>query len=480
MASRRYDLILFGATGFTGAYCAEYIAKRTRGVNVALAGRSEVRLRELKAKLFTGADEGRCGILVADVANHDSLVAAFSQGAVVLSAVGPYRFLGEAVVRACVAAGADYVDVCGEPEAIEARILDYGDAAAERGVTLVFSAGFDSIPADMGVLYAERQWKRVHGEPDAKPQPPVLSTVQSILSLNTGKEGTVGHYGTWESLIHSLSNVNVLAAIRSKLRRKQDAQIIEATKGATAAAEAPDAPAGSKGARSSRRDLVPRFGSPLPSPWMYWSPLFGYVLRFPGADASVVRQSQIQRTITEARRFGRVRSIFPHYSATFRVRSSISLAMVVLFGLMLRLFTKFSWTRALLLRFPRLFSFGAFSHDGPTEKQVRDTSFEMTFLSKGFRPEEVAAAAAAAADAAKEKPKAVTLQTHVRGPEPGYAATSIMACTTALFLRQERAKKESQVPSGAFTPAGAFCEVADDLISKLHSEGITFTCDHSL
>jgi len=127
----------------------------------AAAGRSADRLREVVAKLDESA--AKPGIIVADVDSHDSLVAMAQQARLVVNVSGPFRFLGEGVVRACVEAGTDYVDICGEPEFMERMLLKYQDAAVAQGVIVCHACAFDSIPADLGIMHSALLYKKAGG-----------------------------------------------------------------------------------------------------------------------------------------------------------------------------------------------------------------------------------------------------------------------------------------------------------------------------
>jgi len=155
---RAWDIVLFGASGFVGQMIAAYLATSgPAGLRWALAGRSKSKLDRLHAGLERRAGEPEVGVITADVGDPESLAAMASSARVVLTTVGPYVRWGEPVARACVDAGAHYLDLTGEP-AYVARLCERLDARArERGVALVPCCGFDSIPTDLGVLYTVQQ-----------------------------------------------------------------------------------------------------------------------------------------------------------------------------------------------------------------------------------------------------------------------------------------------------------------------------------
>ena len=150
---RAYDIVLFGATGFTGALTADYLAAHgPAGMRWAVAGRNEARLAEVAARL-EAAGAGEVGVLVADAADAAALSDVARQARVVISTVGPYLQHGEPLVAACAEAGTDYVDLTGEPEFVDRCWLAHHQTAVRTGARLVHACGLDSIPHDIGAYY---------------------------------------------------------------------------------------------------------------------------------------------------------------------------------------------------------------------------------------------------------------------------------------------------------------------------------------
>ena len=153
---REHDIVVFGATGFTGGLTAEYLAAHADpGTRWALAGRSRSKLEAVRARL--GADLDQLPLIEADVNDPMSLRALAESTKVVITTVGPYINYGEPLVAACAGAGTDYVDLTGEPEFVDLMWLRYHEQAQRSGARLVHSCGFDSIPYDLGVLYTVSQ-----------------------------------------------------------------------------------------------------------------------------------------------------------------------------------------------------------------------------------------------------------------------------------------------------------------------------------
>jgi short subunit dehydrogenase-like uncharacterized protein len=147
-----HDIVLFGATGFTGALTAEYLASHAPpGTRIALAGRNREKLEAVRARLGPGAAE--LPLLHADAHDPSSLRTVAESARVVISTVGPYLLYGEPLVAACAAAGTDYVDLTGEPEFVDLMWLRYHEQAERSGARLVHCCGFDSIPHDLGAFF---------------------------------------------------------------------------------------------------------------------------------------------------------------------------------------------------------------------------------------------------------------------------------------------------------------------------------------
>ncbi|WP_334655080.1 saccharopine dehydrogenase family protein [Sphingomonas panaciterrae] len=145
-----FDVIVYGATGYTGRLVAEYIALTyPAGVRWAMAGRSLSKLEEVRGEMGISAD---VPLVTANADDPASLRAMCERTKVVISTVGPYQLYSSDLVAACAATGTAYVDLCGEPAWMR-QMIDAHDAEAKRtGARIVFSCGFDSIPFDLGVL----------------------------------------------------------------------------------------------------------------------------------------------------------------------------------------------------------------------------------------------------------------------------------------------------------------------------------------
>ena len=164
--SRDYDLIVYGATGYTGRLVAEYLAHHYAGradaPRWAMAGRSADKLAEVRDLIGAPADTP---LVVADAADPASLDAMTASARTIITTVGPYQLYGNELVASCVKNGTDYTDLCGEPGWMRAMIDAHDAAARASGAHITFSCGFDSIPFDLGVEQLQAECVRRFGAP---------------------------------------------------------------------------------------------------------------------------------------------------------------------------------------------------------------------------------------------------------------------------------------------------------------------------
>ncbi|WP_203337314.1 saccharopine dehydrogenase family protein [Nocardioides limicola] len=188
---RDHDLVLLGATGFTGGLTAEYLARHApTDLRWALAGRSLVKLERVRARLveihpmYTDLP-----LLVADISDPAQAETLAASTRVLATTVGPYLEYGEPVVAACAKAGTDYLDITGEPEFMDRMYVAHHQTAVESGARIVHACGFDSIPHDLGVYFTVTQL------PDDVP-----ITVRGVVRAGGTPSG-----GTFASTLHAMS-----------------------------------------------------------------------------------------------------------------------------------------------------------------------------------------------------------------------------------------------------------------------------------
>ena len=198
--ARRFDVVLFGATGFTGGLVADYLARASLGEKFrwALAGRNAAKLEQVRAKVAAVAGAVLPEIVTADVADARSIAALAGSTTAVITTVGPYWLYGEPLVKACAEAGTHYVDLTGEPQFVHLMRERYDAVARRTGARIVNSCGFESIPPDMTVLHAlgllrQRLGEKAFGDAD--------------VVVKGGVEGGGGFSGgTWHSAVEAMAS----------------------------------------------------------------------------------------------------------------------------------------------------------------------------------------------------------------------------------------------------------------------------------
>ena len=156
---RSFDLVIYGATGFTGALVAEYLHQTQSGLSWAIAGRSQRKLDLLKDRINAPDLE----TIVADSESSDDMRRLVTSTRVVISTVGPYARFGTPLVEACAAEGTHYCDLTGEPQWMASIFERVSPLAEETGARLIHCCGFDSIPSDLGVFVAQQRMMNQHG-----------------------------------------------------------------------------------------------------------------------------------------------------------------------------------------------------------------------------------------------------------------------------------------------------------------------------
>ncbi|XP_028391984.1 saccharopine dehydrogenase-like oxidoreductase [Dendronephthya gigantea] len=415
--SKSFDVVIFGASGFTGQFVVQEFAKQnSQNLRWAVAGRNRERLQDTlqQASDELGKDYSGIDVIIADVKDEESLNAMCAATKMVLNCVGPYRFFGEPVVKACVENDCHHLDVSGEPEFLETMQFKYDEKARESKIFVIGTCGFDSIPADMGIVYTQRKF------------PGQLCHVESFLTVNSGEKGMRGHYGTYHSLIYGIASEK--EGNLKKLRKELFP------------------------------NPLPRVGPKLK---MRGSVFYGkevdkWSLPFLGADPSVVRRTQRYR-------HDELKKPPVQYSAYFTLPSIIYVAMLMVFGFIFMLLASFDYGRKVLEKYPKIFSFGIFSHEGPTKEERDGTSFSMTFYGKGFSKDYEG-------EISPESKMDKKIVTRIIAPEPGYVATPICMVQAAIVILSERETMPES--GGVLTPGAAFADTT--LIERLDKAGVRF------
>ncbi|CAG9770191.1 unnamed protein product [Ceutorhynchus assimilis] len=423
--ANRLDIILFGATGFTGIHCIPYIAKHAkengRNLSWGVAGRNEEKLKaalkEVGEKLEASFD--KIPIIIASVNDYDSLVNMGKRTKLVINCCGPYRFYGDVVVKACIEAGAHHLDVSGEPEYMERVQLEQHDAALEKGVYAISACGFDSIPVDLGIVFLQENFEGT------------LNSVETY--LQTWSEGESSgpslNYGTWESAVQSVANESELRNIRKLYNEKVK--------------------------------RTPTFPPKVPQKLVPHKPKVGsgWALPFLGSDKSVARRTQGF--------FYENDNVRPVQVATYFVLPSMLYVIaVMIFGVIFKLFLSFEYGRKLLLDYPAFFTVGFFSKQSPSEEKVQSTWFSIDFYGEGWKEK------LTDKDDQYSKPVDRCIKAQVKGRNPAYGSTCLAVVMAAIVLLTETDKMANKGKGGIYPPGAAFAKTS--LIKQLNENEVTF------
>ena len=180
--NRKYKIVIFGATGFTGELCAKFMSEKYSDIPIAIAGRSLEKLEKIKNKHGLPFP-----IIVADAFDVSALEKMCKDTEVVLSTAGPYHKYGSDLLGACVKNGCHYVDITGESFWIKDMIEKHHKEASNKGIRIINACGFDSAPSDLGVFYAVNQ---------------VAGSVKSVQCFQAWKGEASG--GTMETMFSSM------------------------------------------------------------------------------------------------------------------------------------------------------------------------------------------------------------------------------------------------------------------------------------
>src|SRR2546428_1603140 len=192
MNTRDYDVVLYGAGGFTGRQTVAYFATHAPAqIRWAIAGRNREKLEAVRAEI--GAPARSEDVLVADSRDQAAVDAVVSRTRVVLSTAGPFALYGTPIVDACVRFGTEYVDITGETAWVRGLIERYHDRAAADGTRIITCCGFDSVPSDLGTLLIVRDMQRALGVG--------CSEVRAFYQLSGGFNG-----GTIASVINATTD----------------------------------------------------------------------------------------------------------------------------------------------------------------------------------------------------------------------------------------------------------------------------------
>ncbi|CAK8533455.1 unnamed protein product [Lathyrus sativus] len=432
-----FDIIILGASGFTGKHVLKQALKFLNKNNfnsIAIAGRNPSKLTQTLNWATRPDPPPSIPILVADTTDPLSLRSLCQQTRLILNCVGPFRLHGEPVVAACVETGCDYLDITGEGEFMDRVEIGYHEKGVKNGSLIVPACGFDCVPAEIGLLFHLKQWA---GEC-------LPNRVEAFLKVESERK-VVGNFGTFESAVLAIADLK-------EMKQRRDAQAIKRAK--------PVIPGPlPKGKTIEHQKKIGLWGITLPSAdatsvGKTFSVLTENPNGLPGLNESL-------ETIEKKKVFWS--SMKPvHFGVKLGSKTLLGIFGYIAFGIILGLFGSFSFGRRLLLKYPSIFSLGGFSKNGPSEEEIESCSFKMWFVGHGFSSNEKLAANG------NSKPDMEVI-TRITGPELGYVTTPIIMIQCALIVLSQR----NNLPKGGvYSPGIVFGST--DLQERLQQNGISF------
>ena len=422
MAGSRYDIVIFGATGFVGRYAIENIAASVDqddgDIRWAVAGRDEDRIRQTLRSLSgkIGKDISSVPVITADINDPESIKAMTSSAKVIVNCVGPYRKWGNVVLESCISSGTHHVDVSGEPQFLEGAYIKFFDRAKQSKILIVGACAFESLPMEMAVCFMRDQFSKTRS---------TLNSVEGFFRILPSQDGWTLNHGTWDSMIESVGNGLEVLKIKKQLYNE------------------------------FFKKKLPEYRHEAPTKILPFHTEHTNGLNMPIYDIDMDTSKR-----TNTFHYNELNERPVYVAKYLTVRSIIPLLQVAAAGILFGPLVFFGPTRKLLIKYPKFFSFGLFSKEGPNETQVEGTSTEIILRARGWSrilTEDVN-------EQPFEEPDK-TVYGRIRGPEMTYPLTSQCAVQSAITIVKER----DLIPyeGGVFTPGVAFR--GTNLISRLGS-----------
>jgi len=398
MSTERYDFVIYGASGYTGYYCVKNLLKinteKNKNYTFAVAGRNEEKIKQTLKEIGDDLkqDTSKISIILANADSKDSLVKMTGKAKVLVTVVGPYYLYGRPLVEACLETSTHYVDISGEAQFTEGIQTDFYDQAREKGLYIISSCGFDSIPADVGCVFLKDQ------DPNVE-----IKTVDGYINAHNPK-GFKINTGTFFSLLESLKNYKELKAIRNRMFDKF----------------------------YKKKITIPDTGMKILHRAPYGE---GIYTPFWPIDRAVCKRTQLFFYNEDESDKPLSLREYMHLPSVLHVFGLLMAVSSIFF------FNLFSFTRSLLKKYPACFTFGLFGSNGPTKKQVEASTFEFYLVGKGNK---------------KNDPLVSVSKTlYIKGPELAYDCTSLFLLNAGLVILEELDGK-NKGNSGVVTPGYAF------------------------
>ena len=417
--NREFDVVIFGVSGYVGRYALlnliSAINNNDHGdcgtLKIAVSGRDEERIKLafgfVSRKLSLPLDKitSMVNIISASVSHQESINQMARRAKVVASTVGPYTLYGEPVVKACIESSTHYVDVTGEVNWVEAMQLKYHSQAIESKSYIVSCCAYESLMSESVLLYASKLF------PNGS-----LEQLDVCVQVKAGKEGLKLNHGTLDSAMAAVSQFFTFVKNRKELFQKLYPKPIP-----------------------PKNTTIDGSGFP----WLRYDSLVGGItVPFPDTDTAMVSKANAHSYNVNNERPVR----FSKYVA---IDSYLIILQFLLFIVTIGPLFLFDAGRKLIMKYPKVFTLGIFSKEGPPESAIEATKTITTVKAYGYVDRKIEP------DATTLPPPDKKVILRVSAPEPTYPLTSQLMIQSAIVLARERI--ENNLPGGGFySPSTVF------------------------
>ncbi|XP_011863786.1 PREDICTED: saccharopine dehydrogenase-like oxidoreductase [Vollenhovia emeryi] len=412
----RLDIVIFGATGYTGKYVVKHATHicKEQNVKFGIAGRRKEALQAV-VKEFA-SDIENVPIILADIKDEESLRKMTKQARVLINCCGPYGLYGEPVVKACIATRTHHIDVTAEDEFPAKIELECNQAAQEAGIYVVSACGSICIPSDLGIIFTQQKFD---GEINS------VEVYMKFWSHSTDKESPVLNHTSWDTMIYNFAARSKLQELHTKLCPTK----------------------------------LPKFTPQLTSKSMpHRSDVSeGWSLPYVGPDHSLALRTQRFLYDKYKERPAQVQ-IYVTFKSFFDVLITYIALMIIL------CMCRTEYTRNLLLKYPSLFSYGMASNERVEPGMLKSVCFSMIFKAYGWTEK-----LAEPTDEHTDRPNKKVI-TKLSSDFSGYDFSGIVTILSAITILNEADKMPDN--GGVFTPGAAFGKTS--IIQQISDHNIKF------
>ncbi|XP_011188066.1 saccharopine dehydrogenase-like oxidoreductase isoform X2 [Zeugodacus cucurbitae] len=410
---RRLDIVIFGATGCAGRFTVLEAVKVLRSYSWGIAGRNKQKMEQLLQEIGIRSRKNlsQIPVIPANLKHKRSLYSLAKKCRVLINCCGPYETYGENVIKACIFAKTHYVDLCTESHFIDTIHYKFDELSKRKGVYVVMGCGLQSLPAEIGINYMKHNFKGTINSIDAYVE---------FWTKNPWVLGSIANNNVWASFI--LANRNM---------------------------------------RRYRRRLLPQMYPKAPRTNILSESdvILGFCVPAPTVDQDIVDRSQ--------QYFWEEKNERPIQYNNYFTFSNPAIAFLLLcWYFFILILTQFACTRRLLLKCPRLFSFGLFSSNGPMEDNVDETFFRITFKAKGWDK-----SMKSIQHIFPENPDKVVVG-RASGACPFYGIACVCLLVSAVTIYNEHSKFPHR--GGVYTPGAAFAHTKIINELKKYEHGLFF------